>query len=297
MRVPLEDDVEARSYNITARDGYSLGATLFRSRTATDVDRIAIFNTGGGLAARRYVHFHHHLAAGGLPVVAYDYRGVGASRPVRLRGFTAGLEDWADLDQAGVIDDTLARFPGAPIATISHSVGCLVACAAPNAGRIARMVCIGPHTGYWRDYATRWKVPMALVWHLLMPFTARAVGYFPGSSLALGDDLPRRFALQWAARTTPALRIERGDPEHARLAQLVENARELNVPMTVLSFSDDAFASDAGVNRFIGLVPNAAITHRRLDARDAAGRRIGHFGFFSRRQRKLWDVVLRSATD
>lgn len=283
-------EVDEHPLRIPARDGYLLGATFYR-RADHDANDVVIFNAGGGLAARRYAHFLRYLAREGFPVIAYDYRGVGASRPARLRGFVAGLEDWAELDQAGVIDYAHERFPCARLSSVSHSIGCLVACTAPNASMLHQMVYIGPHTGYWGDYRAPWKWPMALVWHVLMPLIARLCGYFPGASLGLGDDFPLRFALQWAGRRRGAFDITLS--ENPRETALFERSQDLAVPSLVLVADRDAFAAEPGVRRFLYNVPQSPVVRRDLSSRDATRGPLGHFGFFRRRNAGLWGIVVR----
>ena len=104
--------VESR-LEIAAPDGYRLGAVLFaRADLRNPVDAV-VFNAGGGLSSLRYRHFLRFLALQGLPVLAYDYRGVGISRPASWRNFDAGIEDWCELDQASAIEAMRARFPAA----------------------------------------------------------------------------------------------------------------------------------------------------------------------------------------
>ena len=279
--------IEARDVEFPAHDGYTVAGTLYRRVDALDPHDVLLFNAGGGLAVRRYRHFLRFLAGAGFPTLAYDYRGIGSNRPPKLRGFASGLEDWAEFDHAGAIDDIRTRYPNARLTTISHSIGGLIACTAPNGADQARLVLIGPHTGYWRDYGVGWKLPMTLMWHGIMPVISRVVGFFPGSRLGLGDDFPLRFAMQWSSRTTPSFDIDARD---ARIWSLLGNAEALMSPVIALSFSDDAFASAAGVSRFLGLLPKARVERCELGARKLA-RRIGHFGFFSRRNQALWQVI------
>mgnify|MGYP003414636933 CR=1 FL=1 len=86
--VPAEvvDVVESR-LEIAAPDGYRLGAVLFaRADLRNPVDAV-VFNAGGGLSSLRYRHFLRFLAREGLPVLTYDYRGVGMSRPASWRSW------------------------------------------------------------------------------------------------------------------------------------------------------------------------------------------------------------------
>ncbi|HVE50897.1 MAG TPA: alpha/beta fold hydrolase [Casimicrobiaceae bacterium] len=279
---------------VAACDGYPLGGTLYTAAHTTAVHDALVFNGGGGLACERYRHFLRFVATQGFAVLAYDYRGVGLSRPRRLRNFVAGLEDWSEFDQVGAIDWLRKRFPTARLSGISHSIGCVVASAAPNASTLSRMVYIGPHTGLWKDYRARWRAPMTLVWHVGMPLIARTLGYFPGRRLHLGDDMPLRFALQWAGRTTPEFRLDRREPVRAtRQQKLLDAAHALRVPALVVSVFDDAFVSERAVLRFLLSIPSVAVERVKIEHDAVEGRKIGHFGFFGRHNAMLWPIATR----
>lgn len=285
--------VDEEPIALRARDGYALAATLFRRRGQAQSEDVVVFNAGGGLSSARYLHFVRFLAAEGFPALAYDYRGVGRSRPAKLRGFAAGFEDWAEHDQAAAIDFLRARYPRARLASVSHSIGGLVAAAAPNANELAQMVFIGPHTGYFGDYTTAWKWPMTLMWHAVMPLLSRTVGYFPGRLAGLGDDFPLRFALQWSGRRTPEFALDPSTPEGERGRQALQRIGALAVPCMAISVSDDPFAGEVGVRRFLFALPSAPVVRTEIDAHEERRGRIGHFGFFSRRHARLWPLVSR----
>jgi predicted alpha/beta hydrolase len=291
--VPAEDVavVETR-LEIAAPDGYRLGAQLFARADLRDPADAVVFNAGGGLSSLRYRHFLRFLARQGMPVLAYDYRGVGISRPINWRGFDAGIEDWCELDQVGAIEAMRARFPAARLSSVSHSIGCMIAAAAPNAPGLHQMVFIAPHTAYWGDYLQPWRWPMAFMWHVLMPATARVVGYFPASRLGLGDDLPRRVALQWASRRTPEYRpgAAGGDPERETVA--LDRMARLTVPALVISITDDAFAPEIAVRRFLMGLARAPVVRRVVDAR-VDGATVGHWGYLRRANTRMWELASR----
>src|SRR5262249_2385956 len=139
----------------------------------------------------------------GVPTLIYDYRGIGHSRPRSLRNFTASVEEWGSKDCAAALTWLAARFPRAQRLVIGHSVGGFVTGFVTNGPLIDQMVLIGAHTGYWRDYSTRARPSMYILWHMLMPTLTHAVGYFPGRVLRLLEDLPAGVALEWANRRQP----------------------------------------------------------------------------------------------
>ena len=290
--VAAADGVVESRIEVTAPDGYAIGAVLYEREEAAEPADAVVFNAGGGLSSLRYRHFLRFLAREGLPVLAYDYRGVGMSRPARWRGFDAGIEDWCELDHVAAIEAMRARFPRARLATVSHSIGCMIAAAAPNAPTLHQMVFIAPHTGYWGDYLQPWRWPMALMWHVLMPATARLVGHFPASRLGLGDDLPRRVALQWASRRTPDYRPGAAGGDTARETVALDRMARLEVPALVISIPDDAFAPEIAVRRFLMALPSSPMVRRVIPIQDLQ-RSIGHFGCFRRTHSNQWAAVTR----
>jgi predicted alpha/beta hydrolase len=117
-----------------------------------------------------------------------------------------------------------------------------------------------------------------------MPAITRLVGYFPARRLGLGEDLPANFALQWAGRRSPELRPTGTDPGSARVRMALDRCAALQRPALLVSISDDAFATAAGVRRLMAYYPRLfPLQHLQFTPADAGLRRIGHFGFFSRK--------------
>jgi predicted alpha/beta hydrolase len=242
---------------------------------------------GGGIPARLYRRFAAWLASRGVPVLTYDNRGIGASRPARMRGFDAGVEAWSDHDCAAAIAWLRTRYPGGELIGIAHSIGGLVLTSARNAESLARFLLVGVHTGYWGDYHPLWRLPMTLMWHGVMPALTRLCGYFPGRLVGMGSDLPARFAGQWARRTTPAIRYE-GERFDACLAR----GRSVRGAALALTFTDDGFATARGTRRLLELFPKVEAQHRVIAPRDAGLGGIGHFGFFrASAEGTLWPAV------
>lgn len=282
------DDLPVR---LPARDGYLLGGTL---HTSAQPIAAAFINTGGGIAAVRYQHFARFLATQGIATLTYDYRGIGDSRPPRLRGFAAKAEDWTEYDTSGAIDWLVQRFAGLPLYGLSHSIGALMLLGAPGAERLTKLGLIAPHTGYWRDYRPLYRLPMALLWHGVMPALTHLHGYFPASRLRLGEDIPAGLALQWARRWGPDMRPHGTPQEIERGRYLLQRCQLLAKPVLAVTLGDDAFATAAGAKRLLAISPQLAVTYWRASAAEAGIARLDHFAFFSRRCHvRLWPEFVR----
>ncbi len=258
-----------------AADGVVLQATLFEP-CGTDAPpaRAVVLNCGGGIPARRYRHFARFLAGHGIAVLTYDYRGVGASRPASLRGYRASIEDWSELDCAAAIAFARATWEPVPLAGIGHSIGALLFGGAPGVAALSRLVMIGPHMAQARDYRRRYRIPMTVAWHGVMPLLTQAVGFFPGRALRLGDDLPRTVALQWAWGDL----VSRDQAE--RRERLERQCRSLTGDALVVTLRDDGFATPRGADRIKALFSGLSFETWLVTPRDYGVRGIGHFGLF-----------------
>jgi len=296
MRTESATMVQAEHLRVPAEDGYPLAARLWLRPDTKPPTFVALINAGAGIAQGYYERFASYLADSGIPTITYDYRGIGRSRPARLRGFVASVEDWGRLDCAAIIDWLATRYPSASRVVVGHSVGGFVTGFATNGARIDRMLLIGAHTGYWGDYGANMRPWMYLLWHAFMPAVTRTIGYFPGRRLHLLEDLPAGVAIEWANRRKADfwwnLRKADGELDTARIDELVARFRAIQARVLALRFTDDPFGTDAATQRVIGLYANSDAKVETLSPMDVGDAPIGHFGFFrSRFKSTLWPHV------
>lgn len=276
-----------------ALDGYPLGGMLYAPHETQSPTHVALLHPGAGIRAVSYRGFASFLAQAGIPVLLYDYRGIGLSRPATLRGFDVTVEDWAEYDCTAAIGWLRERFPSAIMVGIAHSIGALVVGGASNAADQALIVMIGSHTAYYGDYALRYRAPMTALWHGFMPLVTRILGYFPARCLGLGADLPAGVALQWAKRRSPEL-VSATAEGNERTRKLVQRCAGLSRPALVVSITDDAFATPQGTARLLSYYRSLGPLRRvAFSPPEAATRRLGHFGLFRPRVgRMLWPRLL-----
>jgi predicted alpha/beta hydrolase len=270
---------------IEARDGYRLGASLFRP--AAPSGRAALVFAATGVPQEYYRRFSAFLAERGFGVLTFDYRGIGRSRRGPLRGMRAGMRDWGLLDMPAALDFLERAAPGARLMAVGHSFGGQALGLLPAAERIRAALLVGSQSGYWRNWpplGRAWVWPLV---HVLLPALPRLFGYFPSSRLGFGEDLPAGIAVEWASwcRHPRYLVGALGAEEaYARFA----------APLRAYAISDDWIAPRGAIEALLALYPAARSELRPVSPRELGARRIGHFGFF---REPFRDTLWRDAAE
>ncbi len=290
--VEIASPVEFKGLAVTlvAADGYSLCGNWFLPSDICERFPVVVIACGAGIPAQYYSRMAQFLANKGMPVLSFDYRGIGASRRGSMKDIDAGVETWATLDLDAALVTARTRFPLAPLCVVAHSFGGLLIGATAMSPSIERVVFLGPHTGYWGDYRPRWRCLLFATWHVFMPIMTKLFGYFPGQALRLGEDLPRKFALEWAGRRQPTL-LKTAEQQR-RFSDLLARYGETRASALALTVTDDAFAPMAAGRRLLSLYPNLVVKHESVAPIDLRRLRLGHMAFVRQSSGKyFWERI------
>lgn len=273
-----------------ARDGYTIRGFVWRHPEEDPGRPVVLITAATSVRCRYYARFAAALAARGCDVVTYDYRGIGESRPARMRGFPADWIDWGRLDFDAALRQVLKDFPGRPVDVVAHSIGGFALGLSPLSPALRRIVTVGAQFAYWRDYDPALRAGMVAKWHVAMPLITALAGYFPGKRLGWLEDTPAGVVRDWStrrARFEDTLKPRHGPPE-----TLVAGFSAVTAPILAVSLADDPYGTVAAVERLLAYYSGSARTHVRL-APDAGGTDgIGHFAFFHARYAEtLWPLA------
>jgi predicted alpha/beta hydrolase len=268
---------------IPAADGFVLAATRYEP-VANPTRTVVVINAATAVPQRYYRSFATFLAEQGYTTITYDYRGIGGSRPTSLRGFAASARDWVLLDMAGVIDWAYATYAPGRLFLVGHSYGGQTAGLLPNGDRVDAMVTSSSQSGYWALQGGFQRVAVAFHTHVTLPVLARLFGYVPWSRFSSAEDLPKGFALEWAAWCRqPGYLLD--DPTLP-----LERFAEFRAPVLALSFADDIWGTRRSVDAMMRAYPR--VERRHITPVDVGLRAIGHFGFFRSQSAALWPEIV-----
>lgn len=249
---------------------------------------IVIINPATGVLARFYHRFASYLAGRGFEAVTYDYRGIGESRPRRLRGCGYRWSDWGTQDFAAVLNAAERMAAGRPIMVVGHSIGGFLSGLAPGLDRCSAMLTVGAQYAYWRDYAPSERLRLLFRWHVVMPLFAAVLGYFPGRRLGWLEDLPAGVAFEWAFRRA---RVEHSSPPEQR-PEIIERLAAFRGPLLAVTATDDPYGPPAAISRALAYYVGARKSFVEIAPSDLGVTKIGHFDLFHARHRdSFWKAV------
>lgn len=275
MSLEPESRITVSDFQLSAADGYALGATLLEPPSAGDNGRAVLINPALGVKRVFYSRYARFLAEHGFTCLLYDYRGIGDSRPRRLRTFPARLRDWGEQDMRGAIAFMRSRFPERRLVSVSHSVGGQVFGLVENNREVSGMLLVGSVSPLPKYYPFPTREGMIALMYGFIPFLTPIMGYFPANWFGLGETLPPKIAGEWArwVRTRDYLY---GDKQLSSR----ENFHRYTGTLHAFAFTDDNFAPRAAMNALLGYYKNAKTSIETISPTEVGKSAIGHFGFF-----------------
>ena len=263
-----------------ALDGYRLsGIRYFPTYTKAKI----ILTAATGVPQPFYRRFAEYATAQGFDVLTFDYRGVGASAPVHLKGFKMSYLDWGSLDLAGAIE--YHHDENLPLFIVGHSYGGQALGLAPNHNKVSAMYCFGTGAGWVGYMPFKEKFKVTVMWNIIFPPLVALNGYLPWSKLNMGADLPLDVYKQWR-RWCKNPTYFFADPE---LQHLKERYAQVKSKIYAVSALDDDWALPDSRRAFMQHYKNAEMCFIDLSAADYGLKEIGHMGYFRKGSEKIWD--------
>ena len=274
-----------KKIEITTEDGYVLSSYLFQA--LEPLEGTLIINSATGVRQQIYFAFAQYMADCGFTTLTYDYRGIGESKPKRMRGFEASMKDWGTKDFVAVTKYIRALEPDLPMHVVGHSVGALIIGMNPQSREFSRMVFVGTQKAFVGNLNLRTRLMGYLGFGVVQPLTTRLLGYFPAHRFGLGESLPAGSARNW--RT---LVLEKESTNLLMEPEQRTYAENLSQEVLVLRAQDDSWLTDRGVRSLLKeTYPNLSPTFRLLKKTDSPQGEIGHINYFRSYNKTLWSQV------
>ncbi|WP_445432611.1 alpha/beta hydrolase family protein [Chryseobacterium indoltheticum] len=270
---------------ISTKDQYQLSAHIFKPEKSNQ--KIILINSATGVKQQVYFSFAQFFAEQGFTVITYDYRGIGLSKPEKMRNFKASMRTWGSEDFKRLTEFVIENFPDYQKFCLGHSVGALIIGMNENSKVFERFIFVATQNAFIGNLKWKTKLEAFFGFGFAQPFFTELFGYFPAHWFGLGESLPKNCAYDW--RTLILNRKSTGK----LLLKTNDYSKELNQKVLVLYAEDDVWLTDKGVKSLLNDVyPNLKPDYRFLQTSESEKGEIGHVNFFRSYNKKLWNIIL-----
>ncbi len=274
-----------QSINITTEDNYSLAVHIFEPQNPNS--KILLINSATGVKQQIYFSFAQFFSEQGFTVMTYDYRGIGLSKPDKMKGFEASMRIWGTKDYKAVTNYIKTNFSDYQKFCLGHSVGALILGMNEDSEIFEEFIFVGTQNAFVGNLKFKTKIEAYLGFGIAQPLSTKLLGYFPADWFGLGESLPSGSAFDWRTlilnRKSTNKLLEKSEGFSKNLTQKV----------FVVRAEDDAWLTEKGVKSLLqDTYPNLRPTYRLLKTSESEKNEIGHINFFRSYNRKLWNIIL-----
>lgn len=274
-----------KSINITTEDNYSLAVHIFEPQNPNS--KILLINSATGVKQQIYFSFAQFFSEHGFMVMTYDYRGIGLSKPDRMKGFEASMRIWGTKDYKAVTNYIKTNFSDYQKFCLGHSVGALILGMNKDSEMFEEFIFVGTQNAFVGNLKFKTKIEAYLGFGIAQPLSTKLLGYFPADWFGLGESLPSGSAFDW--RTL----ILNKKSTNKLLEKSSDFSKNLTQKVFVVRAEDDAWLTEKGVKSLLqDTYPNLKPTYRLIKTSESEKNEIGHINFFRSYNKKLWNIIL-----
>ena len=275
-----------KSINIVAEDNYTLSAHLFEPKNSNG--KLLLINSATGVKQQIYFSFAQFFSEQGFTVITYDYRGIGLSKPAKMKGFEASMRTWGTKDYKAVTSYIKTNFPDYQKCCLGHSVGALILGMNPDSEMFDEFIFVGTQNAFVGNLKFKTRIEAYLGFGIVQPLSTKILGYFPANWFGLGESLPSGSAFDWR------ILILNKKSTNKLLEKVEDFSRNLTQKVFVIRAEDDVWLTEIGVKSLLqNTYPNLKPTYRIIKTSESEKGEIGHINFFRSYNKKLWSIILK----
>lgn len=88
--------------------------------------KILLISSATGVKQQVYFAFANYFCENGFTVITYDYRGIGESKPKKMKGFVSSMRIWGTKDYLSITKYLKKQYPDFQKFYLGHSLGALI---------------------------------------------------------------------------------------------------------------------------------------------------------------------------
>ena len=278
--------IKMKELILNTSDHIPLSVKVFEPKISNG--KLLLINSATGVKQQIYFSFSKYLAENGFTVFTYDYRGIGESKPKKMRGFDASMRIWGTIDFKTVTDFIEIEYPTYNKFSLGHSVGALILGMNNYSKNFKKFIFVGTQDAYIGNLTLPVAATAVLGFGIALPAMTHFFGYFPAHRFGLGESLPKGVAFDWQT-------LILNQKSTSKLYEKVggNSSKDLNQEAFIIHAEDDTWVTQKGMSNLLkNVYPNLKTTYREIKISESEKGEIGHVNFFRSFNKNLWKIVL-----
>jgi len=259
---------------------------------ATRPKGVVLLNPGTATRTSFYIPFAHYLAANDFHVFLWNYRGFCESKTGSLVKSPYTYSDIGHYDIPAAIEQARRMSGDLPVYCIGHSAGGQQFGLAYNCHAVKALISIAVSAGYFGYMPLGYRIKANFFFRYFAPISCAIFHYVPASKFRLMEDLPSGFAREWGDWCKEEQLFF--SPKFYGKSVPCGAFNNFELPIHVVTSDDDEICTEDNVKNFWKNVGSKQpITFARYKSAEMPLGRIGHFGYFRKENKQIWQDVLR----
>ncbi len=277
--------INKEDIKIKCKDGFELAATIYKPELSKGAIMIA---PATGIKRRFYNSFATHLSENGFGVICFDNRGIGDSKKGDINSIDASLIHWGKLDMTAVMESLKLNFPNQLYHIVGHSAGGQLIGLMDNAFDVHSFFNFASSSGSLKNMKYPFKLSALFFLNIYIPINNLLFGKTNSQWVGMGETLPKKVASQWKkwcnSRGYVATDFGKAIEKH--------HFFELKCSSLWLHAIDDGIANLDNVKDMTRIYSNCNTEIITLNPKKINKKNLGHMGFFSSKNKDLWNYAI-----
>lgn len=276
--------------DFTTEDNVELTGHFYPANKAK---AFVVINPATAIKTSYYRSFINFLNEHNYSVFIWNYRGFGESKRGSLKRSPYKYSDIGRFDIPAAFKRAKLLAKELPFLCIGHSVGGQHVGFVKNRDLLDGLLVVASSAGYFYSMPLAYRMKALFFFKIFAPLTALFCHYVPASRFNLMEDLPYPFVKEWGQLCNEKELFF--SPKYFGKTIPDDSFQNLNFPLVVFVASDDEICTSENMENFWKYVKSKkGIEFKVFDHREYDKKKIGHFGYFKRSHRSIWNEMLNA---
>lgn len=279
---------KTKEIKIELQNNKWISATIFHP-SDVELKAAIMIAPATGIKRRFYSSFANYLAQNGFGVITYDNQGIGDSLTDKIKNSKITLQDWGEKDMPAVLKALQENFPQTKYHLIGHSAGGQLVGLMHNWSKLKSVFNVASSSGRTKNLKFPYLIKAYFFMNFFIPISNILFGYTKTQWMGMGEPLPKNVAKQWREWCNGKGYVK------TAFGKTIDKHwyNNINLPFFWLNASDDDIANDENVTDMIEVFPKISIERLKLKPSEYGLKEIGHMKFFSRKNKKIWEIAIK----